>query len=116
MSVPLYMDEHVPAAIAKGLRDRGIEVLTVQEDGRSACDDLILLDRAAELGRVMFSQDADLLRLAAAKQRAGEPFAGVIYCHQGSMSVGDCIDQLQLVLEACTGEELANFVQYLPLS
>lgn len=31
------------------------------------------------------------------------------------MSVGDCIDELQLLVEACTAEELANLVQYLPL-
>jgi hypothetical protein len=115
VSIALYMDEHVPAAITAGLRSRGVDVLTVQEDGRSGFDDLDLLERAAVLGRVMFFQDTDLLRLAAAKQRSGEAFVGVIYSHQASMSVGDCIDELQLIVEACALEELANLVQYLPL-
>ncbi len=34
--IPVYMDEHVPKAITIGLRMRGIDVLTVQEDGLSS--------------------------------------------------------------------------------
>ena len=109
------MDEHVPAAISAGLRMRGVDVVTVQEDGRSGVDDGDLLIRSAELGRVMFSQDADFLSLAAAKQRLGDLFAGVIYAHQTSISVGECVNELHLVAEACTVEELANRVLYLPL-
>ena len=33
MSLALYMDVHVPAAITRGLRRRSVEVLTAQEDG-----------------------------------------------------------------------------------
>lgn len=33
MSVAFYMDEHVPRAISVGLRLRGVDVLTAQEDG-----------------------------------------------------------------------------------
>ena len=44
------------------LRLRDIDVLTAQEDGSAELDDGLLLNRAAELGRVLISQDADLLR------------------------------------------------------
>jgi hypothetical protein len=33
MPLSLYMDVHVPAAITAGLRRRGVDVLTSQEDG-----------------------------------------------------------------------------------
>lgn len=33
MSLRLYMDANVPRAIAEGLRLRGVDVLTAQEDG-----------------------------------------------------------------------------------
>lgn len=56
MSIALYMDEHVPSAITAGLKGRVVDVLTVQEDGRSGFDDPHLLNRAGELGRVMFSK------------------------------------------------------------
>jgi len=35
MAVALYMDQHVPRAIAAGLRLRGVDVLTAYEDGAS---------------------------------------------------------------------------------
>ena len=58
------MDHHVPLAVTEGLRLRGVDVLTCHEDGTSDLDDAPLLERATELGRVLFSQDADLLVVA----------------------------------------------------
>jgi len=64
VSVGLYMDVHVPYAITIGLRLRGVDAVTAQEDDASELDDSTLLDRATELGRVLFTQDDDLLREA----------------------------------------------------
>ena len=69
MSVRLYMDVHVPRAITEGLRLRDIDVLMAQEDGAGALTDPELLDRAAALGRVLFTRDADLLVEATQRQR-----------------------------------------------
>jgi hypothetical protein len=55
MSINLYMDENVPVPVTEGLRRRDVDVLTVQEDNRQSTPDPILLDRAAELDRVIFS-------------------------------------------------------------
>jgi hypothetical protein len=55
VTVALYMDEHVHRAITTNLRLRGIDVLTAQDDGRRQVPDHILLDRATELQRVLFS-------------------------------------------------------------
>ena len=46
-----------------------------------AADDR-LVDRASELGRVLFSQDDDLLAEAKRRQVEGVQFAGVLYAHQ----------------------------------
>jgi predicted nuclease of predicted toxin-antitoxin system len=81
VSVPLYMDVHVHQAITAGLRLRGVDVLTAQEDGARQLSDSGLLDRATALGRVLFSQDEDLLREATRRQQSRESFAGVIYAH-----------------------------------
>lgn len=61
-----------------GLRRRGLDVLTVQEDGRAGDSDQSMLDRATELGRVLFSQDDDLLVEASRRQASSLPFCGVI--------------------------------------
>ena len=55
------MDVHVRRAVTAALRLRSIDVLTAQEDGSAEFADEVLLKRATELGRVLVSQDEDLL-------------------------------------------------------
>jgi hypothetical protein len=74
-----------------------------------------LLDRASALGRVLFSEDKDLLREAAGQQRRGDAFAGVVYIHQLDLEIGRCVDDLEVIAKVSTSEEMANWVQYLPL-
>lgn len=81
MSVRLYMDVHVPFAMSTGLRLRGIDILTAPEDGAAKLKDAELLDRAAALGRVVFTRDKDFLREATSRQQAGLAFSGVIHAH-----------------------------------
>jgi hypothetical protein len=88
-------------------------VLTAQEDGAARLPDAALLDRATALNRLLFTEDEDLLREAAKRQRSGEPFAGVIYLHQQAIRIGPCIDQLELICQAGRPEEFANKVEYL---
>ena len=67
----LYMDHCVPGPITVGLRQRGVDVLTAEEDGTKQLDDDDLLDRASSVGRILFSQDKDLLAIAHERQQAG---------------------------------------------
>ena len=115
MSIALYMDEHVHRAITVGVRLRGVDVLTAQEDGRRNVPDNVLLDRATELQRVLFSQDEDLLAEATRRQRDGIRFAGVVYAHQLRVTIGICVHDLELIAKIAKPEELANRVEYLPL-
>src|SRR5260370_42021076 len=64
------------------LRLRLIDVLTAQEDGAAELDDDLLLQRATALGRVLVSQDEDLLREAARRLSDHKNFSGLIYSHQ----------------------------------
>jgi len=115
MSAPIYMDVHVPAAISEGLRRRGVDVITAQDDQSTTLMDEGLLARATELGRALFSQDEDLLRIAAAWQSTGKQFHGVIYAHQTRAGIGQLVEDLETVLVCCELDELANQVVYLPL-
>lgn len=109
------MDEHVHRAVTDGLRLRGVDVLTAQEDGRRGYPDPELLDRASQLGRPLFSQDDDLLVEAQRRQKAGIPFSGVIYAHQLHVTLGDCVRDLELIARLAEPDELKNRVEYLPL-
>jgi len=115
MPLAFYMNEHVPKPITVGLRLRTVDVLTAQEDGHKATDDAVLLDRAGELGRVMFSFDADMLREATRRQREGGSFAGLVFAHPTRISVGECIRDLEIIAKAGEPEDLANEIVYLPL-
>ena len=115
MPVAFYMDEHLPSPITLGLRIRGVDVLTTQEDRRRRERDSALLDRATELNRVMFSFDADMLREAKERQTHAVPFAGLIFAHPARISVGQCIRDAELVANAADPPDLANQVVYLPL-
>jgi len=109
------MDVHVRRAITVALLERGVDVLTAQADGTAETDDPDLLDRATALGRVLFSQDEDLLAEATRRQRGGIPFVGVIYAHQLYVTVGRCINDLELIAKVGMPEDLTNRVQFLPL-
>jgi len=115
VTISFYMDVHVPRAITEGLRLRGVDVLTAQEDGAATLADPDLLDRASQLGRVLFSQDVDLLRIAAARQADGIEFAGLVYIHQLNATVGQCVNDLCLIAEVGNPGQMVGRVQYLPL-
>jgi hypothetical protein len=109
------MDVHIRRAITVALLNRGVDVLTAQSDDSAELGDPDLLDRATSLGRVLFSQDEDLLAEATRRQRDGIPFAGIVYAHQLYVTVGSCINDLELIAKVGTPDDLANRVQFLPL-
>jgi predicted nuclease of predicted toxin-antitoxin system len=107
------MDENVDDAITNGLRQRGVDVLTVQENGQRATDDSIILDTALTLGRVMFTCDDDFLAEGHRRQALGQPFAGVIYIHQEDAVVGYCVRELETLAKAGNPGDLDGQVVYL---
>jgi predicted nuclease of predicted toxin-antitoxin system len=109
------MDVHVPYAITVGLRLRGVDVLTAQEDHCQELEDPALLDRATALNRILFTQDDDLLGEGVARQRRGQNFAGIIYAHQLNVSIGECVLDLELVANASDPDEWIARIEYLPL-
>lgn len=115
MTVALYMDHHVPKAITVGLRLRNVDVVTAYVDGADQLDDDLLLKRAHELGRVLFTQDDDLLEEAAKCQREGFPFSGVIYGHQLRVTIGVCVQDLEIIAKSGEPEDLKNQIVFLPL-
>lgn len=75
--IKFYTDEHVPKAVARGLRERGVDVLTVAEVGMLGASDEEHLALARREERVLFTRDADFLRLHA----AGVRHARIVYAH-----------------------------------
>jgi hypothetical protein len=115
MAIKLYMDHHVAKAITNGLRLRQVDVLTAAEDGAATLSDPKLLDRATALGRVLFSQDDDLLVEATRRQEGGVFFAGVVFARQSHVPIGVCVHELELIALVFEPVELQDTITYLPL-
>lgn len=102
------MDEHVPKAVAEGLRRRGVDVVTVQEIGLQAADDQRHLERATQEGRVVVTQDADFLRLHA----AGVSHRGIVYAPQQT-PVPHMLRSLMLIHDVLTPDDMVRHVEFL---
>jgi len=105
----------VRRAVTEGLRLRALNVLPAPADGTARLLDPALLDRAMRQGRVLFTQDEDLLAEATRRLRAGIPFAGVVYAHQLRVTIGRCIVDREPIAKATDLEDWHGRVEYLPL-
>jgi hypothetical protein len=109
------MDVHIRRAVTAALRLRSIDVLTAQEDGSGELTDDLLLKRATELGRVLVSQDEDLLRQGAKWLGERKDFSGIIYAHQLRITIGQMVEDLELIARTTSQNEWWGRIEYLPL-
>jgi predicted nuclease of predicted toxin-antitoxin system len=107
--IRFHLDEQVDVAIARALRRYGVDVTTTVEAGLRTADDVEQLAYARRERRVLVTQDADFLRLAA----AGSQHAGIAFCPSTGRPVGDVIRSLLLIHELLRSEEIENRVEYL---
>lgn len=107
-TIRFHLDENSPAAIADGLRRRGIDVTTTPESGLVGASDEEQARYALAEGRVIFTQDQDFLRIHA----SGTPHAGIAYCHQRKRSIGAIIAGLTQIWELMEPEEMRNWLVY----
>jgi predicted nuclease of predicted toxin-antitoxin system len=108
MPIQFHLDEHVDPAVAVGLRRRGIDVTTTAEAGLlGAADDRQLIWATSD-ARVVFTQDPDFMRLA----DAGMAHAGIVFNKQGTRSIGQIIEYLELMVFCMTEEEMCNHVEF----
>jgi hypothetical protein len=114
VTIALYADQHVPAAITKGLRQRGVDVLTAQEDGLAAADDEAILERARELARLVYTNDDDFLAITHRWLRVGHDFAGLAYAHPLAISVRQAIENLEVIAKVADPADVRNMIYYLP--
>ena len=110
-----YIDEHVPSSITAGLRQRDVDVLTVQEDGYDGKEDHEVFDRSVELGRLIYSQDDDFLAESKCRQISAATFPGVVYCHQMWLTIGQRVIDLEVIAKYGEPDEYVDRVTYLPL-
>lgn len=109
MPIRFHLDEHISGGLATGLRRRKIDVTTAAEAGLIGATDLAHIEFAASSGRVVVTHDDDFLRLHA----QGMAHAGIAYCQQQSMSVGEMLRRVVLIHDLLSPEEMAGRVEFL---
>ncbi|MFN0147830.1 MAG: DUF5615 family PIN-like protein [Dehalococcoidia bacterium] len=103
-----FLDEHVGAAVAAGLRLRGIQAVTAAEAGRRTLDDQGHIVWCAERGLVLVTTDTDFIALHV----AGVTHAGIVWTPNQRRSVGELIRRLEALALARTPEGMANTLEY----
>jgi hypothetical protein len=105
---------HVPGPITRQLRRRGVDVLTAQEDGHDAVGDEQLFGRSTTLGRVLFTQDVRFRAKAENWQKQGREFTGLAFGPQLGGTIGQYVEDLELIAKASEPDEWRSIVQFLP--
>ena len=109
MARPSFLsDEHIPKAVAVGLRARGIDAATPAEAGQLGASDAALMAFAQAQGRVLITADPDHLRLHA----AGVRHAGLLFVPPDA-GIALLIGGAMLIAEVLTAEEMASRVEFL---
>ena len=107
--IRFYLDENVANDVARGLRLRGIDVLTTPEAGNIGFTDPEQLEFALKQQRVLVTQDDDFLRLA----RTVVEYAGMIYYKPQTLSIKQILSGLVLIHGVLTAAEMVNHIEFL---
>jgi predicted nuclease of predicted toxin-antitoxin system len=110
-------DENFDNTIVRGLirRKPDIDIIRVQDVGLSGEDDPIVLEWAAQEGRILLTHDvATITRYAYERIAEGQPMPGVIEVTSDA-PIGRVIEDILVVLVCSLEGELEGQIQYLPL-
>jgi hypothetical protein len=115
--LPRLIDENFDQRILRGLRLRipSLDYVVVQDTELQGLTDRPLLAWAAAHQRILVTHDVNTIpKYAYERIAAGETMAGVIVVPE-DLAIGSAIEELALLIECCTAEELENQVKYIPI-
>jgi len=111
--IRFHLDEQMPRALAHALRQREMDVTTARDAGLIGARDDEHLAFALRERRALITLDDDFLALNA----RGAAHAGIIYLPHGQRwNLSALADELELIHEVLTPDEIAQIVTYLPVN
>jgi hypothetical protein len=113
----LAADENFNNDVIRGVRRRNpdVDIVRAQDAGLSGADDPVVLEWAAQAGRVILTHDvATMTRYAYDRVRDGKPMPGVFEIGR-HVPVGVAIDEIVLLAECSLEGEWEGQVRYRPL-
>jgi DNA-binding transcriptional MerR regulator len=113
--IRLYVDEDAAQhAVVDGLRDRGVDVLTILEAGKTSTTDEEQLEFATSQARSIYTLNVDdFCRLHSEFLSQGKEHAGIILIPRQRYSIGEKIRRLMELVESVTAEEMRNRLEFL---
>lgn len=115
--LPLLIDENFDQRILRGLRLRlpHLDYLVVQDIGLGGVDDRALLDWAVRERRAIVTHDVNTMtKFGNERLSKSLPMPGIIIVPE-DLEIGRAIDDLEVVVECSTTDDIENQIQYLPL-
>ena len=113
--VRLYVDEDAGEdAVVKGLRTRGIDVLTTVEANQLGATDAEQLATAIRLRRTIYTFNVgDFAQLHKEHLEQGREHTGIVVIPDQRCSAGEKIRRVTKFLKSVTAEEMLNRMKYL---
>lgn len=108
-TIRFYLDENLPVEIARQLRLRSIDALTVRDLHQLGDSDLNHLSRATALGRVLCTCDTDFVALGVASRS----HTGIIVGQQEIHHIGAWVRSLELIHAVYSPDDMLNHIEYL---
>ena len=101
-------------ALVRGLRARGVDVVTALEEGMIERDDDEHLELAAEMKRVLYSFNvADFYHLHSKYLSEGKEHSGLILTRQQQFTIGEQLRRLLRLIAKVSADEMKNRVEFL---
>jgi hypothetical protein len=113
VALRLYADECVNGRIVIGLRRRGVDVVTAEDEHLLSRSDRDQMVHAAALGRVFVTSDRDFFPIADDLMGRQAPFLGMFFI-QPRATIGDAV---RIIAEAAMNLELSamqNRIEWVP--
>ena len=113
MALKIYTNESAHVGVAAGLKRRGVDAMSALDSDNLGLTDEAQLEYAARKQAVVFTHDADFLRLAQEWAKKKRTHWGIIYVHVDKLSVGECIRRLKEIAEVFDPGDFKDHVEFL---
>ena len=109
----IYSDESVNIEIIEAIKERGINAWSARDVGNLGLTDEEQLEYAYSERVCIFTTDDDFLKIAKTWNNQGKVHYGIIYVHPLKMSVGECIEAIELIAKVLDVGEMKDHIEYL---
>ncbi len=102
-------DEHIELSVVNGLRNLGIDIVSIDELDKKGYMDIDILDFAKENNKTVITRDSDFLKFLAHRVK----HKGIIFIST-QLSIGEVINEVEKISLLFDSADLENVVIFIP--